>query len=25
VPPPDPLERAPAQRPLNRGTLDIRV
>ena len=25
VPPPDPLDRAPALRPLNRGTLDIRV
>lgn len=25
VPPPDPLERAPASRPLNRGTLDVRV
>lgn len=25
VPPPDPLDRAPASRALNRGTLDIRV
>jgi len=25
VSPPDPIERAPASRPLNRGTLDIRV
>lgn len=25
VPPPDPLERAPASRPLNSGKLDIRV
>jgi hypothetical protein len=25
VPPPDPLERPTAPRPLNRGTLDIRV